>query len=166
MALLLIGLIAIGLVASLFFREVRVFLLLLIAAIAGVILLYVAVDVARSFRDIHRENVAMSRIPPADVLVDDLQLTGTSAAGYRLGGTVHNHNASYALTDVRFNLVLEDCTPAGCRQEATGHAEAIRLVPPNQAATFSTQIVSLPPLQPPLGQRRITAQVFTTVGLP
>src|SRR5262249_37085969 len=99
MALLLIGLITIGLVASLFLREVRVFLLLLIAAIAGVILLYVAVDVARSFRDIHRENVAMSRIPAADVFVDDLQLTGTSAAGYRLGGTVHNHNASYALTD-------------------------------------------------------------------
>jgi hypothetical protein len=162
MGLMLLGVIVIAAVAALLLPEARIAVGVVLAAIVAFILIYVAVDLARSFDELHRSNLATKRIPVTDVTLDDLALTGTSSADYRLSGTVHNNSPTHALRLVRFDLVLEDCNPKGCRTEATGHAEVIRSVPPNQAATFTTQTVMLPPLLPPLGKRRITYRVFLT----
>ncbi len=164
MGLMLLGLIVIAIVACLLMPEVRVAVGVTAAVIVGSIVIYIAADVTRSFHNVHQDYLATQRIALSEVTVDDLQLTGTSTADYRLTGTVHNHSATYTLGDVRFGLVLEDCGPAGCRTEGTGHAEVIHSVRPNQAATFSTQIVMLPPLLPPVYHRRITYRVFTTIG--
>ena len=164
MWLMLVGLIVILIVVCLLMPEVRVAVGATAAAIVAMILLYVAADVGRSFYGVYQQNLAIKRIALTEVTLDDLQLSGTSPANYRLTGTVHNHSATYTLGDVRFGLVLEDCGPTGCRTEGTGHAEVIHAVPANQSATFSTQIVMLPPLLPPVYQRRITYRVFLTIG--
>jgi hypothetical protein len=164
MWLMLLGLIVIAIVACLLMPEVRFVVGVTAAAIIASIVIYIAADVARSFYGLYQDNLATKRIAVSEVTLDDLQLTGTSTADYRLTGTVHNHSTTYTLGDVRFGLLLEDCGPTGCRTEGTGHAEVIHSVRPNQAATFSTQIVMLAPLLPPVYQRRITYRVFTTVG--
>ncbi len=166
MWLMLVGLIVIALVACLLLREVRRAIGYTALALVALVGLAVAADLARSLREISRENQAMERIQPREVRLDDLELTGSGRENYRLTGLLHNASPNYTLTDVRFRLIVEDCVKGACREQARGYAEVIRRVPPNQAAMFDTSIVTLPTMASPRGERRLTCQVFLTTGRP
>ena len=166
MWLMLLGLIAIAVVACLLLPEARRPIGYTALALVALVGLAVAADLARSLREISRARQAMELIPTREVQVDDLQLTGSGRESYRLTGLLHNASPSYTLTDVRFRLIVEDCVKGECREQARGYAEVIRPVPPNQAAMFDTSIVTLPTMASPLGERRLTYQVFLTVGRP
>ena len=137
------------------------------AAIVGSIALYIAADVMRSFREIRRANEARKLISTREVTVDDLQLTGTSPATYRLRGLVHNLSPTYTLTLARFEFIVQDCVAKDeCHEQGRGHAEVIREVKPNQAASFSTQTILIhgDVLPPPRGERRLIPTVWLTSG--
>src|SRR5262249_37571927 len=115
---------------------------------------------------VRREVEATKRIAISEVQLDDLRLTGTGPDHYRLTGVVHNGSPTYELSDVRFNLTVQDCVRGDCREQAHGFGEVIRRVPPNQAATFDTSIVALPAMAAPLGERRLAYHVFLAMTPP
>ena len=137
------------------------------AVIVGLISMYVAADVMRSFRAIERTRDAEERISTREVTVDDLELTGTSPATYRVRGLVHNLSPTYTLTVARFEFVVQDCVPEeGCREQGRGHAEVIGDVQPRQVLPFSTQTVRIhgDVLLSPRGERRLIPTVWLTLG--
>lgn len=160
-----LALIFFAVMAALVPKDVRRPMVYTAAAIAGVIAWAIVADVARSLRNVSRQKQAMERIAPTQIQLDSLQLTGTAPA-YRLSGQVHNLSPSYTLTDVVFELVVEDCVKGQCHEQARGHGEVIRRVPPNQSVVFESAIVSLPAIAQSLGERRLSYHVWTTYGLP
>ncbi len=137
-----------------------------VAVVWILVVLAIAAVVALALRDINRGRQARERIAPREVRIDDLRLTGNSADTYRLTGTVRNLSARYTLTDVTFALVVEDCVSSGCTEQARGHGEVIRRVPPRGTVEFSVDTVVLPGIAPGLGERRLSYRVWNTWGMP
>lgn len=166
MWLMLLGFIVVALVVCVFVPEARRPIGVLAAGVTALLLLAVAAEVVKSISQARRELQAQRRIAPREIQLDGMQLTAISATNYRLTGVVHNLSPTWTLTDVRFWMRVEDCVNGACREQARGHVEVIRRVPPNQASVFSTEIVSLPAIAPPLGERRLSYDVYLTVGQP
>src|SRR5262245_31104523 len=121
-----------------------------VVAVLGVLLLaIIAYDVALSVIQLRRERGAQKLIAPREVQLDGLRLEGSRRDAFELSGVIRNLSPSYVLKDARVTLVVEDCVKGDCREQARGHAEVIRRVPPNEAAVFATRSVSLPDLPPP-----------------
>jgi hypothetical protein len=134
------------------------------AVVVGLAVVAIGAEVIRSVARLRQDLQAQKRIAASEVRLDDLELSGNSPATYRLTGLVHNLSPTYTLTDVRLGFIVEGCVERECHQQARGHAEVIHRVPPNQTATFSTQIVSVENVAAPLGQPRLTYRVYLTVG--
>jgi hypothetical protein len=139
-----------------------------IAIVYGLVILAVVALLVTGLFQIRRDKRIAERIAPSEVQLTDLQLTrGDKAPGeYRLSGRVHNLSQRYALSDVRLVLIVEDCVRGNCQQQAQGQAEVIRSVQPGESDDFSTPIVQLPTMAPPLGERRLSYRVWNTVGMP
>lgn len=91
------------------------------------IVLYVASDLRRSFREIKRSEEASKLIAVTEVKVDDLQLSGSDPATYEMRGLVHNPSPTYTLSLTRFTFVVEDCvTSANCEEQIRGRAPGIQ----------------------------------------
>jgi hypothetical protein len=138
------------------------------AAAVLIVLLGLAMlaDLARTFRELSEQKKARERIASSQIQLDDLQLTGTSRANYRLRGLLHNRSQTFTLTDLVFDVIVEDCVKGECREQARGHAEIVRRVAPSQSYGFDTDDVMLPALAPSRGDRRVTCRIVTTVGQP
>lgn len=161
---MLLGLVVAAVVVLVLSPEARRAIGWTAAAVVGVVLVAIVADVVRSFVRLHQDMEATKRIAVSEVRLDDLELSGNSPATYRLTGLVQNLSPTYTLTDVRLGFIVEGCVKSECHQQARGHAEVIHRVPPNQTATFSTQIVSVENVTAPLGQPRLTYRVYLTTG--
>jgi len=134
-----------------------------IAAVVGVIVFLIVVDVVRSFSKLHEELNAQKLIAASEVQLDDLDLTG-SAPNYQLRGVVRNHSSKYTLTRVLLGFVVEGCVNGDCKRQAQGHAELGCELRPDQSARFSTPIVQVEREAPAAGESRLTYRVYLTIA--
>jgi hypothetical protein len=133
-----------------------------VALILGLVVLIVAWS---AWDELGRRKQAMERIAPTEVQFESLELSGTSKGSYRLRGFVRNLSTRYTLTDVTFDVIVEDCISGRCREQGRGHAEAIRRVPPGAAVAFDTDDVLMPSIGPTAG-RRLSYHVWNTWAEP
>ena len=124
--------------------------------------------VVQSLAPLREQATAMGRIPHADVQIelDHLQPAENRAGDYTLSGIIRNRSPRYTLTDVTFELLVEDCLSENCQSVGRGHAEILRRVPPSGApVTFKTDIVHFESALPsPLGDRRLHSSIINTWG--
>jgi len=143
----------------------RRFLAISAAALGLIVVLVVAAIARTALRDLDRTRVARERIAGAEVQLEGLELSPNPRGGYRLGGFVHNLSTRYTLTDAVFEVIVEDCGEGRCREQARGHAESLRRVPPGQTLGFESdlQITFIPPAA---GERRLSYRIRNTIGMP
>ena len=164
MWLMLVGLIVIALVGVLLMPEVRRGVMATGCAIVAVIALLIGADVTRSFVKLWQDDQQWKRTEAEWVELQDLQLTGTSRKDYRLTGLFHNRSRQYRLSHITIDLIVDDCVAGRCREQAHGRTEVIQVVEPNETEKFTTQMVELPDMPAPRGERRFSYRVISTRG--
>lgn len=92
-----------------------------------------------------RERVAaLSRVPPSQVELVDLEPKPGYAGSFRLGGRLVNHSKQYTLDSVTVDIKVDDCPAEGAAGQCVTIGEtAVKVnadVPPEQARDFEEQL--------------------------